>query len=345
MAEKPTITDVAREAGVSIATVSYVFNGKKSISAETRGRVMAAVEKLDYVPNLSARSLSGNDSLLIGVCVPQTEQGSALMFQNGFYGEILGAIEYEARIHGYHLLISGTNPEESYLDLARKRDLDGIIAIGVYPSEFYTKAGQSRIPLVLVDSYCPGQHNHSIRIDDTYAGFLAARYLLDKGHRAIAFFCGQLRDDGVMRKRLDGYKQALQSAGTPYNEKRVYEGRVEYQSGAESAKALMCAQTKATAVLAAADILAIGAVSAFEKEGWRVPGDISVMGFDDLEIAQYVPPGLTTVHQQIAQKGKKAVELLVQSIKEPGLTKREEILPVNIVERGSVRDLKGGGAM
>jgi LacI family transcriptional regulator len=341
MPSKPTIKEVAREAGVSIATVSYVFNGKKTISADTRARVTAAIDKLGYVPNLNARSLGGNDSLLIGILSPQTEPGSALMFQNAFYGEILGAIEYEARINGYHIIISGTDPEESYLDLAWKRNLDGIIAIGVYPSEFYLKASQSRVPLVLVDSYCPGQHHHSIRIDDTYGSYLAARFLAGKGHRDIAFFCGQLRDDGVMQKRLVGYRQALEESGIPFRERLIYEGRINYQGGAELGETFIRSKETATAVLTAADILAIGAMKTFADAGMKIPDDISVMGFDDLEIAKYLSPGLTTIKQQIALKGKKAVELLVQNIREPGLTKREEILPVSIVERGSVRNLRG----
>jgi LacI family transcriptional regulator len=344
MPGKPTIKDVAAEAGVSIATVSYVFNGKRTISAQTRARVNAAIDKLGYVPNLSARSLGGNDSLLIGVLSPQTEPGSALMFQNAFYGEILGAIEYEARLSGYHIVISGTDPAESYLDLAWKRNLDGVIAIGVYPSEFYADASQRRVPLVLVDSYCPGQHHHSIRIDDEYGGYLAARFLIEKGHRDIAFFCGQLRDNGVMQKRLSGYRQALDESGIPFRDNLVCEGLISHQSGAELAEAFIRSKKAATAVMAAADILAIGALKAFSDSGISVPGDISVMGFVDLEVSKYVPPGLTTVRQQIALKGKKAVELLVRSIREPGLTKREEILPVSIAQRGSVRDLTECGA-
>ncbi|MCL2034370.1 MAG: LacI family transcriptional regulator [Oscillospiraceae bacterium] len=344
MKTKSTIKEVAQEAGVSIATVSYVLNGKKTISADTCARVMAAIDKLSYVPNMSASNLGGNDSLLIGVLVPQTEPGSTLMFQNGFYGEILGAIEYEARINGYHLLISGTDPEESYLDLARKRNLDGIIAIGIYPGSFYSEASKRNIPLVLVDSYCPGQHHHNVRIDDIYGSYLATKYLIEKGHRQIAFFCGQLRDDGVMKKRLLGYKQALDAYATPFCDSLVFKGQIDCESGLALAEVFIRKKTAATAVLAAADILAVGAVKGFADAGWNVPKDISVMGFDDLEIAQYVPPGLTTVKQQIALKGKKAVELLVRSIREPGLTKREEVLPVSIVERGSVREIKDGDA-
>ena len=121
---RATLKDVAQEAGVSSATVSYILNGKRSISEETKARVMEAIKKLDYVPDLNARGLTMRDSKLIGVVVPQTEPGERLMFQNSFYSEILGSIEYYARLSGYHILISATDANESYLTLAKKRNLD-----------------------------------------------------------------------------------------------------------------------------------------------------------------------------------------------------------------------------
>ena len=128
---RATLKDVARLAGVSSATVSYVLNGKESISDETKKRVTEAIAQLDYVPDLNARGLSLRDSKLIGVVVPQTEPGERLMFQNSFYSEVLGSIEYCARLRGYHILISATDANESYLTLAKKRNLDGIIVIGI----------------------------------------------------------------------------------------------------------------------------------------------------------------------------------------------------------------------
>jgi LacI family transcriptional regulator len=341
MIKQVTIRQVAREAAVSSATVSYVLNGKKTISPETKARVLAAVKRLDYVPSINARSLSTRGSLLIGVLIPQTEPGSHLMLENAFYSEILSVIEYEARIHGYHLLIAGVDVGKSYLNLARERNLDGIIAIGVYRDGFYRQVKKSGIPLVLVDSYCDDTHCHNIRIDDVYGSFLAVNYLLDKGHRNIAFFCGSLRDKGVMEKRLQGYRRALEKRGIPYDEKKVFEGTINYENGIILARRFLDVKLRASAVFAAADILAIGAIKAFYDAGLRVPGDISIMGFDDLQISRYTCPGLTTIKQEISRKGKKAVELLVENIKNPQLTKQEEILPISIIERGSVRTLSG----
>ena len=334
---RPTLKDVAGLAGVSSATVSYVLNGKRTISDETKSRVYSAIEKLDYVPDLNARSLSMRDSKLIGVVVPQTEPGERLMFQNSFYSEALGSIEYYARQKGYHILISATDANESYLTLAKKRNLDGIIVIGMYPDEFYQQMKQSHIPIVLIDSYTNDHYYHNVRIDDAYGSYLATKHMLECGHRDIAFFAGQLKENGVMKKRLVGYRQALEEFDVPFRENLVFEDQIDYESGIALAKKLLASGVKATGIIAAADILAIGAMKGLYDAGCRVPDDYSVIGFDDLEISKYLTPGLTTVKQQISLKGQRAVELLLRHIEEPNLPKAEEILPLELIERGSVR--------
>lgn len=336
---RPTLKDVAQRAGVTTATVSYTLSGKRPISEQTKRRVMEAIAELDYVPNLDARSLSMRDSKLIGVVVPQTEPGNRLMFQNAFYSEILGSIEYYARLEGYHTLISATDANESYLTLAKKRNLDGIIVIGMYPDEFYQQMKKTQIPIVLIDSYCNDHYYHNIRIDDAYGSYLATRHMLENGHQHIAFFVGQLKENGVMKKRLLGYQQALQESGIPFREEYVFEGQIDYSSGIELANKLIDSRLPATGVVAAADILAIGAIKGFFESGKRIPEDYSVIGFDDVEVSQYLTPGLTTVRQQISLKGQKAVELLLKHIADPSLPKQEEILPLQLVVRGSVKKL------
>lgn len=336
---RATLKDVAELAGVSAATVSYVLSGKRTISEETKARVLEAIEQLDYVPDLNARGLSMRDSKLIGVVVPQTEPGERLMFQNSFYSEVLGSIEYYARQKGYHILISATDANESYLTLARQRNLDGIIVIGMYPDEFYHEMKKTQIPIVLIDSYCNDHYYHNIRIDDAYGSYLATRHLLEKGHRDIAFFSGQMKENGVMKKRLLGYQQALDEFRVEFKGEYVFEGQIDYQSGVELAGKLTASSQDITAIVAAADILAIGAVKGLYEAGKTVPGDYSIVGFDDLEISQYLTPGLTTVKQQISLKGQKAVELLLKHIESPSLPKQEEILPLELVERGSVKKI------
>ncbi len=334
---RATLKDVAQLAGVSTAAVSYALSGKRPISEETKRRIQAAVEQLDYVPDLNARGLSMRDSKLIGVVIPQTEPGDRLMFQNSFYSEVLGSIEYYARQNGYHILISATDANESYLTLAMKRNLDGIIVIGMYPDEFYQEMKKTKIPIVLIDSYCNDHYYHNIRIDDAYGSYLAARYLLENGHREIAFFVGQLKESGVMKKRLLGYQQALQEFEVPYREEYVFEGQVDYESGITLANRLLQSQLPVTGIVAAADILAIGVMKGLYENGKKIPEDYSIVGFDDAEVSRYLTPGLTTVRQQISLKGQRAVELLLKHIEDPALPKQEEILPLQLVQRESVK--------
>lgn len=336
---RATLKDVAQLAGVTAATVSYALSGKRTISEETKQRIQAAIDELDYVPDLNARSLSMRDSKLIGVVVPQTEPGDRLMFQNSFYSEVLGSIEYYARLQGYHILISATDANESYLTLAKKRNLDGIIVIGMYPDDFYQEMKKTQIPIVLIDSYCNDHYYHNIRIDDAYGSYLATRYMLDNGHKDIAFFAGQMKENGVMKKRLLGYQQALREYEIPYRKEYVFEGQIDYESGIALSKQLLESGLSATGIVAAADILAIGIMKGLYEAGKSVPTDYSVVGFDDLEISQYMTPGLTTVRQQISLKGQKAVELLLKHIEDPALPKQEEILPLQLIARGSVRKI------
>lgn len=204
MKEKATIRDVAAAAGVSVATVSYVLNGKKKVSEQTRNEVLDVIRRLEYVPDLNARGLSKKDTRLIGVVVPQTEPGSTLMFRNNFYSEILGSIEYHARQNGYHVLISATDVTEDYLNLIRERNLDGVIIIGTYQNRFFSQLKQLEVPVVLVDSYCKYDWFHAIRIDDERSSWMATRYVLEAGHRKIALVSGLLHDSGVMQKRFKG---------------------------------------------------------------------------------------------------------------------------------------------
>ena len=262
------------------------------------------------------------------------------MLQNPFYSEVLGSIEYYARQQGYHILISATDANESYLTLAKQRNLDGIIVIGMYPSEFYQQMKKTKIPIVLIDSYCNDYYYHNIRIDDAYGSYLATRYVLQCGHREIAFFVGQLHENGVMKKRLAGYQKALNEFSVQYRTEYVFEGQIDYKSGIQMAETMLRQKLPATAIVAAADILAIGAMKGIYELGYRVPNDVSVVGFDDLELSRYLTPGLTTIKQQISLKGERAVELLLKHIAQPNLTKQEEILPLQLIERGSVRKLE-----
>ena len=339
MKQKVTIRDVAIASGVSAATVSYVLNGKKKVSEETRQKILDVIEKLGYVPDLNARGLSIKDTKLIGVVIPQTEPGTQLMFRNNFYSEILGSIELTARQLSYHVIISATDVTADYLNLIQERNLSGVIIIGTYQNDFFSQLNRMEVPVVLIDSYCKYDWFHAIRIDDEHSSYLATKHVIDQGHKKIALVTGKLKEDGVMQKRLSGFKKALEESGLHYSDKYLYETTVDYESGVKAANLIAANKDGITAVVATADVIAIGLMKGFFDQGIKVPEEISVMGFDDLDIAKYTTPGLSTIKQPISLKGEKAVQLLVENIKNPQMDKVEEVLPVQLINRGSIKKM------
>ncbi len=340
--------DVAKEAGVTAATVSYVLNGKSSvtISAETQDRVWSAVKKLGYVPNQAAKTLSSSRSTgysrsnLIGVVIPQTEPGKKFMFSNPFYGEFLSALEYGARLEGYHLLVSGVNLDQSYIEIAKNRSLDGIIILGMYPSDEIQEYKRSGIPSVMVDCYCDNDHYfHSVRTDDRYGGYLATEYLIKKGHHRIAFVSGEAKEAGVNHMRFLGYQDALEEYGIPSDERLIINGYIGYEFGIEAAERIVDSNNGITAVFATADIIAVGMVKGFRKRGVRIPQDISIIGFDDIYASVICDPSITTIRQNIEDKGTEVAKLIVAAAQNRKYPKKEIIIPIEIIERESVRKL------
>lgn len=339
--KKTTLKDVAERAGVSKATVSYILNNSnKPITEETKARVKKAMEELNYVPDLGAASLTNKTSKMIGVVIPQTEPGSQLMFNNSFYSEIISSIEYYARKIGYHILISGTNVDESYIKHVYERNLDAVIAIGVYPDEFFDQFRKIGIPAVLIDSYCKDESFHNIRIDDELGGYLATKYMLDKHHKKVGFLSGKMKEDGVIKKRHEGYKRALSEYGIRYDKDLIFEGEVDFDSGIDIAERIVKDSIPVSGIVTTADVLAIGAIKGFHKMGKNVPADYSVIGFDDLEISKYITPGLTTIKQDIYEKGRLAVEILSRSLEDKSYPKQDIIIPFEVIERESVRELQ-----
>lgn len=332
---KVTIKDVANETGLSIATVSYAMSGKKVLPPETVKLVTDAIEKLGYVKNISASSLVSNKSNLIGVVIPQTEPGKVMVFENPFYSEMLSSIEYNARLQGYHVIVSGTNADEKYFNLAKQRNMDGVIVIGAYPEDFYEGLNQSNIPIVLVDSYLENHGYKEVKLDEVYGGYIATKYLIEHGHRKIAFMSGKIKDGGVSEKRYQGYIKAIKESGIPVKPEYVFNGNVDFAEAGALARRVV-EKTDCTAIFCMADIMAVGAIKELNRMNVKIPEEMSVIGFDNLNIANYCTPGLTTIGQDIFKKGKMAVDLLCKAI--DGKNEQQEacILPVEIVARESV---------
>ena len=351
-----SVRDVAREAGVSPATVSYILNDTPGLSftPETRQRVLAAAEKLHYVANQAAKTLGSGraegivQSKLIGVVIPQTEnkrKESHIMFGNPFYGTFLSAVELEARRAGYQLILSGTNPGQSYIDIAKSRTLDGVIILGAYPSDDEAEYKKYKIPAVLVDCYGSGDSFfYSVRTDDRLGGYLATKYLIEQGHHRIAIVTGELKAHGVNSERYQGYLDALCEAGLTPAHDDVFEGLVGYDHGLEVAEELARTRRDITALFASADITAIGLINGLHAAGLRVPEDVSVIGFDDVEYAKMCYPRLTTMRQNIMEKGRQAARLMIEAVQDHSLPREERIIPMELIERGTVKRVDGNQA-
>lgn len=344
------IKDVAAEAGVSVTTVSYILSNASSysFSAETVRNVHDAARKLGYVPSMAARALASNRSMMIGVVIPQTEMHKELMFSNPFYGEFISSVEYTARQNGYHILISGTNADQNYIEVARTRSLDGIIILGMYMEEHCEELRQAGIPVVLVDCYADGGVFPSVQIDDCSGGYMATKYLLDKGHRRIAHVTGRLMGQGVNQQRMWGWRRALEESGLEYDGGLLLDGEVSYEYGVEAGRRIAesiaaggasitaNALSGVTAVFVSADIVALGLYKGIRESGVSIPEDVSVISFDDTWLAGVCDPGLTVVRQDVSLKGKSAVDTVLELIRHGKTDKQEITLPIGIVERGSV---------
>lgn len=342
--KKITIKDVARNAGVSIAAVSYVLNGKAhKVSSDTVARIHESIKALNYIPSISARGLVKDTSELIGVIIPQTEDHKQLVFENPFYSEMISAIEAVVRADGYHVILAGVDKGKTYLDISTSRNLDGAIIMGIYSEQLYEECKQANIPIVLIDSYTHGNTFANVGIDDEAGGYLAAKHLIDNGHRNIALVTGSIRKDGVVEKRFLGYKRALQEAGLFYNPDHVFENSVSYAHGRASGRLIAESHPDITAVFATADLVAFGVIRGIKEAGKDVPADVSVIGFDDISMAHMFLPPLTTVNQQIYRKGETAAKLLLDQIgakRGSAANGEKTLIPLEIVERETVRPRK-----
>ena len=267
---------------------------------------------------------------------PRPSRARNSCFTNPFYGELLSAIEYTARKNGYHLLLGGTQEDQSYVNVAQNRGVDGII-VDAYPGRNLQELRGMNVPIVLVDSYVKDAAFHTIGIEDREGARMATEYLIAKGHRDIAFVSGSIREHGVNSKRYQGYCDALAAAGIAPDENALYSDTVSYEYGVAAAGQYVRRGRKQTAAFVTADVLAVGLVKGLLQRGLRIPEDLSVVGFDDVYLSRICYPSLTTVHQDIARKGAEAVRLIMEAA--AGAHERMEcILPLTLVERDSVME-------
>lgn len=341
MAKKVTIKDIAALTGVSVTTVSNVINGNThKTSDETITKIKKVIEELNYIPNYSARSLVKQQSKLIGVIIPQTEAENQVILENPFYSELVSGIEAKLREKGYYMMLTGVDVDKSYMDVFVNWNLDGAIILGVYKEKFYEQLKKVNVPILLVDSYIDDDFYYKIGIDDEYGGYLATKYLIESGHKRIGIVTGKIRKDGVEDKRFLGYQRALLEAGIDYDESLELHGHVDYDYGIEAGEIISEMLSDMTAVFVTADVVAAGVITGLHNKKVSVPDDISVMGFDNIPIAKMIVPGLTTIDQNIYEKGVKSIERLISVIeKDDEIMKDTLLMPLTIIERNSVKKM------
>ena len=325
-----TIRDVAREAGVSVATVSRAFAAPDRVREETREKIFAVSRRQHFVVNAVARSLASRRSGLIGLVIPS--------IYNSIYAASTQAIQAAAEAQGYTVLIG-----VSEFDNAREAELIGQFAARRVEGLILTGADRARsavelirrerLPFVVTWHSARGRGAASVSFDNAAAAASVVDYLHGLGHRRIALICGRtaLNDRALARK--EGFLKRMGERGLPCSPEDVIECDFEFEAGRTALRALLARQPRPTAIFSANDIVAVGALHECRQQGLRVPEDISLVGFDDLPIAQYVTPQLTTVRVPAAAMGEHAVALLMRAIS--GEASRSETLETELIVRGS----------
>ena len=333
-----TIKDVARQANVSVATVSRALNGQPNVAEDVRRRVLEVAGRLRYSPNPAARSLSSRRTQTIGVVLPE--------LYGEFFSELMRGIDQVARERGLHLLVSSYHghPREQGAALrAMPGRVDGLLLMSPFVEGAQGLAADlPALPVVLINPALPLDGVPSVGVDNHGGALAMMRHLLGAGHRRIAFIAGPA-DNVDARERLRGYHEALAGTAPPLAP-WVLEGGFDEASGVRAGRALVAAGERPDAVFAANDMMALGCLFALREGGVRVPQDIALAGFDDIPLSRYVHPTLTTMRVEIAELGARAIQRLLDA-GEPGQLPQAtpELLPPGLVVRESSRARGGSG--
>ncbi|WP_433977465.1 ribose operon transcriptional repressor RbsR [Erwinia sp. E_sp_B01_9] len=328
-----TMKDVARLAGVSTSTVSHVINNNRFVSEAVREKITSAITQLNYAPSALARSLKLNQTRTIGMLLTASS--------NPFYSEVVRGVERSCYERGYSLVLCNTEGDENRMNrsletLLQKR-VDGLLIMcneSHIPSAEILNRYPS-IPSVMMD-WSPFEGGSDIIQDNSLlGGEMATRFLISRGYRRIACIAGP-QDKTPARLRLEGFHQAMTQAELPVLPGYVVNGDLEFQGGFNAMNQLLALKPFPEAVFTSNDAMAVGVYHALFQAGLSVPKDIAVMGYDDIELARYMTPPLTTIHQPKDELGELAIDTLIHRLKEPGGSQQLLVLTPELIERGSV---------
>ncbi len=329
MSNRPTIRDVARLSGVSHQTVSRVINGKPDVTPETRALVEAAIERLGYQPNAIARSMARGKTHTLACISPNLTDFT--------FASMIEGAELEARRQQYFTLSASAADPQSFRQLASelvgRRRVDGLIIINPYADERYQYVPKD-FPLVFVGARARDERICSVSLDDEQAAYDATRYLIQLGRRQIALVTGPMEED-CSQDRAEGYRRALQEAGLPFDETLVVEGDWSAASGRDALLSFIEQGRLPEAVFAQNDRMALGVLSAARDAGISVPNRLSVIGVDDMPLASYFDPPLTTMRQDIPRIGREAARVLLEIIEKKQPRSCGVKLPAELVVRQS----------
>lgn len=306
---KPTIKEVAKQAKVSITTVSRVINNVEGCTnEETRNRILKVIEELDYKPNALARSLVTKKTKTIGLILPD--------ISNPFFPGIAKGVEDRASKYDYNVILCNSydslKKEDYYINVLREKYVDGIILSSSKLNKDDENNYSKDIPMVFIDRRPDVNITNGVFINNFSGAYTAVKHLIDLGHRNIGCLIGP-QNINTSIERLDGYKKALEDSSISINEDFIKFEEYSIEGGYSAAREIL-KDKKITAIFANNDLMAIGVYRAAKEMGYKIPGDISVVGFDDIDTAKVVEPPLTTVKQPTKVLGESAVEMLMEAI-------------------------------
>lgn len=331
---KTTLLDIAKAVNVSKTTVSMVLNNKEiNVAKETREKILKAAKDMNYIPNSLARSLSTKKSYTLGMIIPD--------IQNPFFSEMAKAIEIESEKRGYSIILCNTlndkKKEEEYLKLLISKLVDGvIIAACGFGKEWVKILKDNKIPFVMIDRMISKEKNlNGVFCDNKKGVELGVNYLVNKGKRHIAFVTGKANLE-VASLRLEAFKNTVHKLGV-FKESVIEEADFSMEGGMKATEKIVKNNKRVDAIFYSSDVMAIGGMKYLIRNGYEIPRDISILGYDNINFCSYIEPELTTIAQPIYKIGESSCKLLMDLINNKSLKSRIISLEPSLVERGTVK--------
>jgi LacI family transcriptional regulator len=333
-----TIYQVSELAGVSLATVSRVMNNNARVSENTRNKVLAAMEQLGYRPNSIAQSLASNRSNSVGILVSE--------LHGPFYGEMLSGIENECRAAGKHVIIAAGHSEEASekdgIEFLISRSCDALILhVEAVSDNYLIKLASGNMPVVLINRFIPQLADNCISLDNELGGYLATKELLQQGHTQLAYMAGPMWKSDA-KDRYNGHLRAMAEYGLSFNPALLAEGDFQDSSGSACMQQLLAKGIPFTALVCANDEMAAGAMEVARAQGLNVPQDLSIVGFDNLILARYIYPKLTTIDYPIGEMGRMAARWVLKNIYQQQALQLKNVFQPVLVCRDSASNINAG---